>query len=119
MATAAYPVSDPAAARQPVAHALEAEGFAVTWADDWNAEAEIGSSGMVLLAGGFKPHIKLQVAFTASDEGAWVQVIQATTGAAGGALGMSKTKKKWRATVDGVSGGLHAAGLLTGSPQEA
>lgn len=118
MATTAFPVSDPAAVRPLVAQALEEQGFAVSWTDDWNAEAEIGSTGMVMLAGGFKPHIKLQVAITSAPEGAMVQVIQATSGAAGGALGMSKTKKKLRATTEAVGGGLQSAGLLTGAPQD-
>ena len=118
MASIALPVTDPTAARPTVAQALEGQGFTVTWTDDWTAEAVIGSKAGVALAGGFKPHIRLQASFTAAEQGAWVQVAQTTTGATGGALGLSKTKKKWRATVDALTGDLQSAGLLSGAPQE-
>lgn len=118
MAAVAYPVTDPAAAKPVVTQALEAQGFDVAWTDDWSAVAEIGSSKGVALAGGFRPHIRLQVSVTAADEGAWVQVVQATTGAAGGLLGLSKTKKAWKATTESVATALGGSSLLSGPPQE-
>ncbi|CAN5502437.1 hypothetical protein BH24ACT4_BH24ACT4_07430 [soil metagenome] len=118
MSSIAYPLTDPAAARPLVDQALQANKFTVNWTDEWNAEAEVGSKAMVLLAGGFKPHILLQLALSSGPEGAWLHVHQATTGAAGGALGMSKTKKAWQATTEDIAAGLRRANLLTGEPQE-
>jgi len=118
VAAIAYPVTDPVAAKPVVTQSLEGQGFEVAWSDEWSAQAEIGSSKGVALAGGFKPHIRLQVSVTASSEGAWLQVAQTTTGAAGGLLGLSKTKKAWKATMESITSALHASSLLSGAPQE-
>lgn len=117
MASIAFPVSDPGQAKPVVQQSLEAEGFRVEWPDEWNAVAEIGNTKGVALAGGFKPHIKLTVGFSSAESGAWVNVVQATSGAAGGLLGMRKVKKAFQATHQSIGESLQQASLLTGEPQ--
>lgn len=117
MASIAYPVSDAGQAKTVIHQSLEAQGFKVDWPDDWNAVAEIGTSKGVALAGGFRPHIKLNVAFSSGDSGSWVNVSQATSGAAGGLLGMRKVKKSFEETKNSLGESLTQASLLNGDPQ--
>ena len=95
MAGYTYLVSgDPSMARNTVYTALESQGFKLTQTDDWSAIAERGSAGASIwlgaLAGKQGRHVILKVTCGTSPEGVVITLIQETSGASGGIIGVSQ-----------------------------
>jgi hypothetical protein len=107
-------VGDAARARATVAAALEVRKFRVSWADDWNAVAERGSKVANALAGAAAQYMKVLVSLhQGEDPGQTViRVEKGSTGALGGAIGVSRTTKNLLTLRDQLSETFHAAGVL-------
>jgi len=106
---------DPVVARNTVEHALVARKFRVAWADPWTGSAERGSKVGNMLAGAFAQYMRVDIRLVDAGNGlTTVRVSKASTGAMGGALGVSKTRKNLaslRAELEAVFAG---AGVLRG-----
>ena len=107
---------DPAMARNTVYTALENQGFTLTHVDDWSADAQRGSSGASVLLGAFAGkkgrHVKLRVSCQSSPEGTVITLIQGTSGASGGLIGVSQASGLYSDIYDAVGLTFQNAGVL-------
>ncbi|BDF57837.1 hypothetical protein CE91St36_06540 [Christensenellaceae bacterium] len=107
---------DPAMARNTVYTTLENQGFTLTHVDDWSADAQRGSSGASVLLGAFAGkkgrHVKLRVSCQSSPEGTVITLIQGTSGASGGLIGVSQASGLYSDIYDAVGLTFQNAGVL-------
>ena len=65
---------DPARARDTVAGALTAQGFALTWTDDWNGTASKGSKTKQRLLGAFAQYFEVGISVFGVEGGSVVRL---------------------------------------------
>lgn len=105
---------DPAAALDGCRAAMEGLGYSVTIdRDAWRGDAEVGSKAARALLGGFSRRHKVSFRVESAADGAtYLYLAPAMTGAAGGALGYSKSKKEQASVVDAVATQLEPSGVI-------
>lgn len=81
---------DATRARDTVANALTQQGFALTWADDWNGTASKGSKTKQRLLGAFAQYFEVGIAVFAVDGGAVVRITRPSAGLSGGLAGRQR-----------------------------
>lgn len=110
---------DPAMARNTVYATLENQGFALTHIDDWSADAERGSSGASVIFGAFAGkkgrHVKLRVSCQSAPEGTVITLMQGTSGASGGLIGVRQASALYSDIYNVVSLTFQNAGVLISS----
>ncbi len=109
-------VGDAGTAKATAAQALEARKFRVTWSDDWNATAERGNKLANALAGAAAQYMKVLVSLHTGTEPAHtvIRLEKGSSGAMGGAIGVSRTTKNLRTLRDELADTFQAAGVLVG-----
>jgi len=112
-----YVVSgDPVMARDTVYATLTNQGFTLTQIDEWSADAERGSSGASIalgaLAGKKGRHVKLHVTCQSGPEGIIVTLMQGTSGASGGLIGMKQASTIYSDIYNTVGAAFQNAGVL-------
>ncbi len=107
-------VGDAARARATAEQALEARRFKVSWSDDWNAVAERGNKIANALAGAAAQYMKVLVSLHSGDEAGHtvIRLEKGSSGAMGGAIGVSRTTKNLLALRDELAATFQAAGVL-------
>ena len=106
-------------ARNTVYATLENQGFALTHIDDWSADAERGSSGASVILGAFAGkkgrHVKLRVSCQSAPEGTVITLMQGTSGASGGLIGVRQASALYSDIYNVVSLTFQNAGVLISS----
>ena len=112
-------IGDAATARNTVAAALEARRFRLTWDDDWTATAERGNKVANALAGAAAQYMKVLVTLHRGDdpEHTVIRVEKGSSGAMGGAIGVSRTTKNLLTLRDQLAETFSAAGVLVGTAE--
>lgn len=106
---------DPAMARATAEQALTSRKFRITWNDDWTATAEQGSKVGNLLVGSFAPYFKIGVQLRSLQPGETViRVESQSSGMAGGAIGVVRTRKNFMSLRTELEATFQAAGVLCG-----
>jgi len=108
-------VGDPAAIVGIAGQQLASLGYSVTpGPDGWSGEAEVGSAVGRVLGGGFVRRMKVGYSVTQGPvEGQWVLAVNpGMSGAGGGALGMSKSKKEMASIAQGIGTALAQQGHI-------
>jgi hypothetical protein len=106
---------DPAIARATAEQALTSRKFRITWNDDWTATAERGSMIGNILAGAFAQYFKIGVQLRSLQPGETVIRIESqSSGLAGGAIGMARTKSNFASLRIGLEATFGSAGVLLG-----
>jgi hypothetical protein len=100
------------AAYGAVAEGLAATGFDVTWGGDGTATAERGSKGKSLVLGALSKdtYMRLTLVVQSGGDGTTITLMPATSGLAGGLIGMRRSKKAFAATADAIRAALAARG---------
>jgi hypothetical protein len=109
-------VGDANRARATAAQALEDRTFRVSWSDDWSAIAERGNKVANALAGAAAQYMKVLVSLHSGDEPGHtvIRLEKGSSGAMGGAIGVSRTTKNLIAVRDQLVETFQAAGVLIG-----
>jgi hypothetical protein len=107
---------DPARARDTIAGALAARGFAVTWSDDWNGLATRGSKTKQLVLGTFALYLEVSVTVFSVDNAVIVRLSRPSTGMTGGLAGRAKARKQFASLTAEVTEVLRANGVLIPPP---
>jgi hypothetical protein len=106
---------DPAAARDIVYRVLTEQEFTVAQPTEWTAFAERGSSGKSILLGGFAGkkgrHVKLEITCQPGSAGSTITLLQGTSGASGGLLGVSQANKIYAGVYDAIAAAFQNAGI--------
>ena len=106
-------------ARNTVYATLENQGFALTHIDDWSADAERGSSGASVIFGAFAGkkgrHVKLRVSCQSAPEVTVITLMQGTSGASGGLIGVRQASALYSDIYNVVSLTFQNAGVLISS----
>ena len=91
-----------------------ARKFRINWSDDWNAVAERGNKVANALAGAAAQYMKVLVSLHSGDEPGHtvIRIDKGSSGAMGGAIGVSRTTKNLLALRDELAGTFQAAGVL-------
>jgi hypothetical protein len=112
-------VGDATRARATVAGALEARKFRVNWSDDWNAVAERGNKVANALAGAAAQYMKVLVSLQQGDDPGHtvIRVEKGSSGAMGGAIGVSRTTKNLLTLRDQLTETFQAAGVLVATAE--
>ena len=112
-------VGDAARARATVAAALEARKFRVNWSDDWNAVAERGNKVANALAGAAAQYMKVLVSLQQGEDSGHtvIRVEKGSSGAMGGAIGVSRTTKNLLTLRDQLSETFRGAGVLVATAE--
>jgi hypothetical protein len=112
-------VGDATRARATVAAALEARKFKVNWSDDWNAVAERGNKVANALAGAAAQYMKVLVSLQQGEDPGHtvIRVEKGSSGAMGGAIGVSRTTKNLLTLRDQLSETFQSAGVLVGTAE--
>jgi hypothetical protein len=112
-------VGDAARARATVAAALEARKFKVNWSDHWNAVAERGNKVANALAGAAAQYMKVLVTLQQGEDAGHtvIRVEKGSSGAMGGAIGVSGTTKNLLTLRDQLSETFQAARVLVGTAE--
>jgi hypothetical protein len=107
-------VGDAARARATAGQALEARRFRVSWSDEWNAVAERGNKVANALAGAMAQYMKVLVSLHSGDEPGHtvIRIEKGSSGAMGGAIGVSRTTKNLLTLRDELAGTFQSAGVL-------
>jgi len=106
---------DPAMAKATAEQALTSRKFRTTWNDDRTATAERGSKAGNILAGSFAQYYKIGVELRSLRPGETViRVESQSSGMAGGALGVSRTRKNFTSLRTELEAAFGAAGVLRG-----
>jgi len=107
---------DPSMARDTVYAALANQGFTLTQTDAWSADAERGSSGASVALGAFAGkkgrHVKLRVTCSSGPEGVIITLLQGTSGASGGLIGVSQANSIYSEIYNAVGAAFQNAGVL-------
>ncbi len=113
-------VGDSARAKATAEQALVDRQFRVNWTDDWSAIAERGNKVANALAGAMAQYMKVMVSLhTGGEPGHIVIRLQkGSSGAMGGAIGVSRTTKNLSALRDQLAETFQAAGVLVGVTQD-
>lgn len=96
-----HTIADPAAARDLALQVFTQNGFTATPTSEYSVTVERGSKSATMLLGAFsgkKQHIRydLQVMAAPDAPGAIVRIVKGTTGAAAGAIGVSRANKAYQ-----------------------
>jgi len=112
-------VGDAARARATVAAALGARKFKVNWSDEWNAVAERGNKVANALAGAAAQYMKVLVSLQQGEDPGHtvIRVEKGSSGAMGGAIGVSRTTKNLLTLRDQLSETFQSAGVLVGTSE--
>ncbi len=106
---------DPAMARATAEQALTSRKFRITWNDDWTATAERGSKIGNILAGALAQYFKIGVQLRSLQPGETViRVESQSSGLAGGAIGMARTKSNFASLRTELEAIFGSAGVLRG-----
>jgi hypothetical protein len=106
---------DPVVARVTAEQALMANGFKVTWHDDWTATAERGSKVGNALAGAFAQYFQVGVRLMSVQTGeTTVRLERQSSGMMGGLVGMSRVRSNMTALTAQLQATFQAAGVLRG-----
>jgi anti-sigma-K factor RskA len=107
-------MGDAVRARATAEQALEAKRFRITWSDEWNAVAERGSKVANALAGAAAQYMKLLVSLQRGDtpDHTVIRLEKGSSGAMGGAIGVSRTRKNLLTLRDELAATFQAAGVL-------
>ena len=107
---------DPAMARDTVYTTLTNQGFSLTHADEWTADAERGSAGasfaLGALAGKQGRHVKVHITCQSSQNGFMITLTQGTSGASGGLIGVRQADKIYSDIYNTVGAAFQNAGIL-------
>ena len=108
-------VGDPTTARNTVENALVARGFHLAWSDPWTGIAERGSKTLNAFAGAFAQYMRVDVELRDAGSGQTTfRLSKGSTGAMGGVLGVSKTRKNMQALRTELEQTFTQAGVLRG-----
>jgi len=103
-------------ARETVYAALVNQGFTLTHIDGWSADAERGSAGASIAFGAFAGkkgrHVKLRVTCQSAPEGMIVTLLQGTSGASGGLIGVGQASSIYSEIYNTVGAAFQNAGVL-------
>ena len=112
-------VGDPARAKATAEHALVERRFKVTWSDDWNAVAERGNKLANAVAGAMAQYMKVMVSLHGGPESGQtvIRLEKASSGAMGGAIGVSRTTKNFTTLQHQLAETFKDAGVLVGVTQ--
>jgi hypothetical protein len=106
---------DPVAARATAEQALVARKFAVTWDDDWTATAVRGSKAANLVVGALSQYLRVGVRLMSAQPGeTTVRIERQSSGWAGGAIGVARTRKNLSSLRSELEGTFGDAGVLRG-----
>ncbi len=113
-------LGDSARAKATAEQALVDRRFKVSWTDDWSAIAERGSKVANALAGAMAQYMKVMVSLHAGSEPGHtvIRLQKGSSGAMGGAIGVSRTTKNLSALRDQLAETFRAAGVLVGVTQD-
>jgi hypothetical protein len=107
----------PDSARPVLEQVLQGQGFRFTWEHPQKGIAEKGSRTKALLLGAFAVHYKYSVQLDAEQDGTVVIGLGlATSGVAGGGVGMVKVRRKLDELQRALSEAYQAAGVLRAAP---
>jgi hypothetical protein len=123
MPTSTFFVSgDPERARSTIHDLLTQLGFAIQYADPFNAVAERGSKGATIAVGAFagkaNQHLRVKVNLAEDPNGNTAITLRSdTTGMAAGLIGVSRANKAYNELFTTVRGTFQQAGVLLGEAQ--
>ena len=103
---------DAAKARDTVAGALTAQGFQLTWNDDWNGVASKGSKKKQMLLGAFAQYFEVGIAVFAVDGGSVVRLTRPSAGLSGGVAGRQRAVNQFSKLSKEMRETFGAAGVL-------
>ncbi|MHA3703381.1 hypothetical protein ACXR2U_14480 [Jatrophihabitans sp. YIM 134969] len=103
---------DPSRARDTVAEALAAQGFTLTWTDDWNGVATRGSKKKQMLLGAFAQYFEVGIAVFGVDGGSVVRLTRPSAGVSGGLAGRQRAVNQFGKLGKDMRQTFAAAGVL-------
>ena len=86
---------DATRARDTVANALTQQGFALTWADEWNGTATKGSKTKQRLLGAFGQYFEVGIVVFGVDGGSVVRLTRPSAGISGGLAGRQRAANQF------------------------
>jgi hypothetical protein len=107
---------DPARARDTIAGALAARGFALSWSDDWNGLATRGSKTKQVFLGTFALYLEVAVSVFAANGNVIVRLSRPSTGMTGGLAGRAKARNQFASLTTEVTEVFRANGVLLPPP---
>jgi hypothetical protein len=109
---------DPTTAKSAIEATFFSRGFAVTWTDSWSGIVEKGSKVRQAVAGAFSPYYKIGFAIMSGSPGQYtLRVQQLTSGAGGGLINVSRTKKLFLAVTTELTQALATTGTVISSTE--
>lgn len=103
---------DPGRARDTVAGALTAQGFTLTWSDDWNGVATKGSKTKQRLLGAFAQYFEVGIAVLGVEGGSVVRLTRPSAGMSGGLAGRQRAVNQFSKLGREMRETFAAAGVL-------
>jgi hypothetical protein len=107
---------DPARARDTIAGALAARGFALSWSDDWNGLATRGSKTKQVFLGTFALYLEVAVSVFVANGNVIVRLSRPSTGMTGGLAGRAKARNQFASLTTEVTEVFRANGVLLPPP---
>jgi hypothetical protein len=107
---------DPARARDTIAGALAARGFALSWSDDWNGLATRGSKTKQVFLGTFALYLEVAVSVFAANGNVIVRLSRPSTGMTGGLAGRAKARNQFASLTTEVTEVFRANAVLLPPP---